>query len=88
MQQMLRDSPAAMYPCFYDLLELSILLENVAKDKELRQVCERNLALLASAFTMPSCVPAALAAIYKVLSIFHSVSFQKFSFEIPVFQCA
>lgn len=66
MQQMLRDSPAAMYPCFYELLELSILLENVAKDKELRQVCERNLALLASAFTMPVCVPAALEAIYKV----------------------
>ncbi|XP_026273148.1 proteasome activator complex subunit 4 [Frankliniella occidentalis] len=66
MQQMLRDSPAAMYPCFYQLLEPSILLENVAKDKDLRQICEKNIALLASAFTKPSCIPVVLEAIYKV----------------------
>lgn len=66
MQLMLRDSPAAMYPCFYELLELSILLENVVKDKELAQICKKNVSFLASAFTKPSCVPAVLDTIYKV----------------------
>ncbi|KAJ1523444.1 hypothetical protein ONE63_001302 [Megalurothrips usitatus] len=66
MQQMFTDSPSAVYPCFYELLEISVILENVVKDKELKQICEKNVYLLASAFTKPSYVPVVLNAVKKV----------------------